>query len=99
MAAPPAAETVGALLAAAATRAAALGAHEARAPPLEPALALAAAPALAELLTASASDVEATAYQRAGLLLARLYDEASGDPSVVHAAAFGDGRLAAFLQR
>ena len=40
--------------------------------------------------------MEAAAYQRAGLLLARLLHEASDGASVVHGAAFGDGCFVAF---
>ena len=98
-AAPPAAETVHGLLMDAGTRAATLSALEGTPPPIDPAQALAAAPALGTLLGVSADDVEHAAAQRIGLLLARLFVEASADQELVNSifgAAFGEGRLKAY---
>jgi hypothetical protein len=95
MAARPAPDAVHALLATAASRPATLAALEDHPAPLDRALAVAAAPALVELLTVSADDVDAATFQRAGLLLARLLAEAPDDPSIIYGAAFGEGRLAA----
>ena len=92
--APPNPATVYDLLAASASRPTTLSTLEAHPPPLERALALAAAPALAELLTVSADDVDAATYQRAGLLLARLHAEMPDDPSIIFGAAYGGGRRA-----
>ena len=55
-------------------------------------LALAVAPALAELL---ASGIEAPLFRRAGLLLGRLVHEAQDSPGAIYGAAFGEGRLRA----
>ena len=95
MAARPAPDAVHALLATAASRPATLAALEDHPAPLDRALAVAAAPALVELLTVSADDVDAATFQRAGLLLARLLAEAPDDPSIIFGAAFGEDRLAA----
>ena len=73
------------------SRAATLDAIEAQ-HTIEPALALAAAPALTELLTAGADDVDHAAFCRVGLLLGRLHAEAGDDAAriaTMWAAAFG----------
>ena len=97
MAARPAPDAVHALLATTTSRPAALAALEDHPAPLDRALAVAAAPALVELLTVSADDVDAVTFQRVGLLLARLLAEAPDDPSIIFGAAFGEGRLAALV--
>ena len=77
-----------------ATRTATLDALERHAAPLPTAAALAAAPALLELMTMDAAEVERGAYDRAGLLLGRLLEEALPAITAVFGAAFGDGGLA-----
>jgi hypothetical protein len=77
------------------TRPAALDALEGHSVPIDPAVALAAAPVLAELLAKDAADVPREQFDRTGLLLARLLTEASDEPSHMFAAAFGCGRLEA----
>ena len=70
---------------------------EAHAGPHEAALALAAAPALTDLLCLDASEVEPALFQRVGLLRARLIEEAS-DPAAAWGAAYADGRYAKLLR-
>ena len=74
-----------------ATRDAALDALERHAAPIPTAAALAAAPALLNVMSMDAAEVERGAYDRAGLLLARLEAEALPDVVAVHGAAFGNG--------
>ena len=64
--------------------------------PHEAALALAAAPALTDLLCLDASEVEPALFQRVGLLRVRLIEEA-GDPVATWGAAYADGRYAKLL--
>ena len=84
------------------TWAATLDAIEAQHGPIETQTALAAAPALGELF---AADVERVTFDRVGLLLARLANEAAVGSSAAQSAevlnclfnaAFGDGRLEAY---
>ena len=78
-----------------ATRIATLDALEALAPPIPSAVVLAVAPALVE---AMATEKERAAFDRCGLLLARLLAEAAPDPAAVYGAALvGGERLAAFF--
>ena len=91
-----AADTVASLLRDGATRTATLEAleqHEGT--PVGRAVALAAAPALFEALALDATEVDRDAFDRIGLVLARLAAEASDDPSAVYGAALGEGRFAA----
>ena len=89
-------DTVASLLRDGDTRTATLEALEQQEqPPIDRAVALAAAPALYEALAMDASEVGRDDFDRAGLLLARLAAEASDDPSVIYGAALGEGRLAA----
>ena len=74
-----------------ATRDAALDALERHAAPIPTAAALAAAPALLNVMSMDAAEVERGAYDRAGLLLGRLHEEALPDTVAMHGAAFGDG--------
>ena len=74
------------------TRAATLDALEALAPPISSPVALAAAPALVDVI---ATETERASFDRCGLLLTRLLDEAAPDPAAVYGAAFGSKRLAA----
>ena len=76
------------------TRAAALDALEALAPPIPAAVALAAAPALVDVI---ATETERAAYYRCALLLGRLLDEVAPEPAAVYGAAFADERLAAII--
>ena len=76
-----------------ATREAALDALERHAAPIPTAAALEAAKALLELMSMDAAEVDRAAYDRAGLLLARLHEEALPDIVAVYGAAFGDGGL------
>ena len=80
------------------TRCTTLEALEACSGTIDSAVALAAAPALVELLAASADDVKQEQFERVGLLLNRLLMEASDDPSAVFGAAYGEGRMAALLR-
>ena len=91
MAATVAADTVAERLRGGATRTAALDALERHAAPIPTAAALAAAKALLELMSMDAAQVERGAYDRAGLLLARLHEEALPDIVAVYGSAFGDG--------
>eukprot|EP01048_Picozoa_sp_COSAG05_P021007 COSAG05_NODE_3736_length_1871_cov_2.442438_1_plen_389_part_00 len=86
-----AAETVAERLRDGATRSATLAALESHAAPIPTAVALAAAPALPGLMAMGAAEVARDAYDRAGLLLARLYAEALPDVVAVTGAAFGEG--------
>ena len=90
------ADTVAQLLRDAVSRPSTLEALEAHGGAIDSEIALAAATALGELLAASADDVDQQQLERVGLLLNRLFMEAS-DPSVVYGAAFGEGRMAALL--
>ena len=90
-----AADTVASLLRDGATRTATLEALEQQeGAPIDPAVALAAAPALYEALAMDATEVGRDDFDRIGLLLARLAAEASDDPAVF-GAAIGEGRYAA----
>ena len=90
------ADTVASLLRDGATRTATLEALEQQeGAPIDPAVALAAAPALFEALAMDATEVGRDDFDRIGLLLARLAAEASDDPSAVYGAASGEGRFAA----
>ena len=90
------ADTVASLLRDGATRTATLEALEQQeGAPIDPAVALAAAPALFEALAMDATEVGRDDFDRIGLLLARLAAEASDDPSAVYGAAIGEGRFVA----
>ena len=94
-----AADTVASLLRDGATRTATLEAFEQHeGAPIDRAVALAAAPALGDVLAMDATEVGHEDFDRAGLVLARLAAEASDDPSAVYGAAFGEGRYAAHLR-
>ena len=93
-----AADTVGSLLRDRETRAAALGALEAHAVPIERSVSLGAAPVLGELLALDVAEVGPAESDRIGLLLARLVAEASDDPASVFGAAWGEGRMLAFYR-
>ena len=94
-----AADTVASLLRDGATRTATLEALEQQeGAPIDPAVALAAAPALFEALAMDATEVGRDDFDRIGLLLARLAAEASDDPSAVYGSALGEGRLAAYYR-
>ena len=101
--APLAASTVAERLCNAATRLAALGALEATAGdgPIPSDTALAAAPALFELLALDVAEVPREVYDRVNLLVARLCAEAVPRGAEAHAQIFGaawsDGRLVRFL--
>jgi hypothetical protein len=73
------------------TRSATLAALENTAAPIPTAVSHAAAPALVGLMAMDGAEVERDAYDRAGLLLARLHAEALPDVVAVHGAAFGEG--------
>ena len=93
------ADTVASLLRDGATRTATLEAleqHEGT--PIGRAVALAATPALFEALALDANEVDRDAFDRIGLLLARLVAEASDDPSILYGAAIGEGRCAAWYR-
>jgi hypothetical protein len=90
--------SVASLLLASDSRSAALDQLEALEGRIDRAVALAAAPALAELRALDAAEVDRTQWDRIGLLLGRLCAEASDDPAAVYGAAFGDGRLGAELR-
>ena len=77
-----------------ASRATALDALEALAPPIPSAMALAAAPALVD---AMATETERAAFDRCGLMLARVLDEAAPEPADVYGAAAGGERFVALL--
>ena len=63
------------------------------------AVSLAAAPALVELLAADAAEVDREAFDRASLLVGRLFaEEAPEDLPAMYGAAFGEGRYAAYLR-
>ena len=83
------------------TRLATLGALEAHAVPIPADDALAAAPALFELLALDAAEVPHELYDRAGLLAGRLVNEAvprgAEAQAAVLGAAWGGGRYARFL--
>eukprot|EP01046_Picozoa_sp_COSAG06_P048975 COSAG06_NODE_7432_length_2507_cov_113.101329_2_plen_216_part_00 len=100
MAALVAAGAVAHLLRDRATRAATLDAlegHEFGA--IDRAVSLAAAPALVELLAADAAEVDREVFDRAGLLVGRLFaEEAPEDLAAMYGAAFGEGRFAAYLR-
>ena len=88
-----AAGTVAGALADPATRSAALDALEAHGGPHGAALALAAAPALTDVMCLDAAAVPHALYQRVGLLRGRLYIEAD-DPVAVYGAIYREGRYA-----
>ena len=90
-------DSVAARLADPATRLVTLDALEAHAGPHDAALSLAAAPALTDLQCLEASEVDHALFQRAGLLLARVVEEAS-DSAAVWGAAHGDGRWSKLLR-
>ena len=92
------ADTVGPLLRDRETRAAALDALDAHAVPIERSVSLGAAPALGELLALDVAEVGPAEFDRIGLLLGRLMAEASDDPASVYGAAWGEGRLLAYLR-
>ena len=93
------ADTVASLLRDGATRTATLEALEQQeGAPIDPAVALAAAPALFEALAMDATEVGRDDFDRIGLLLARLAAEASDDPSAVYGGALGEGRYAAYYR-
>jgi hypothetical protein len=100
MAAPVAAGAVARLLRDRATRAATLDAlegHEGAA--IDRAVSLAAAPALVELLAADVAEVNRETFDRAGLLVGRLFaEEAPEDLATMFGAAYGEGRFAAHLR-
>ena len=77
-----------------ATHIATLDALEALATPIASAVALAAAPALVD---AMATETVRAAFDRCGLMLTRLLDEAVPDPAAVYGAATGGERLAALF--
>ncbi len=79
------------------TRAATLEALEAQSTRIDPAVSLAAAPVLAELLTASASEVGREQFDCIGLLLGRLFAEVADCPTPLFRAAFSDGRWVALF--
>eukprot|EP01052_Picozoa_sp_SAG31_P024095 SAG31_NODE_2026_length_6641_cov_3.312290_6_plen_317_part_00 len=91
-------DTVGRLLRDSATRTATLDALEVDHLMMAAPLALAAAPALAELLSLDAEEVERATFDRVGLLLARLMAEAADDPAARWGAAWGGGRFAAMIR-
>ena len=84
------AATVAESLRSEATRITTLDALEALAPPIPSAVALAAAPALVD---AMATEKERAAFDRCGLLLARLHAEAAPDSAPVFGAALAGERL------
>ena len=86
-----AAETVAERLRDRATRSATLTALERHAAPIPTAVSLAAAPALLGLTVMDAAEVERDAYDRAGLLLGRMFVEAVPDVVALHGAALGEG--------
>jgi len=83
--------TVAGLLTDSSTRIAALGALEAHNDPHPTPLAVAAMPALMDVLCLDAEEVDHALFQRVGLLLALLVDEAS-DSAALWGAANSDGR-------
>ena len=85
--------TVAEGLRSAAARIATLDALEALAPPIPSAVALAAAPALVDVMN---TETQRASFDRCGLLLARLCAEALPDPTVHAAAVFGE-QLAAII--
>ena len=94
-----AADTVASLLRDGATRTATLDAFEQHeGTPIDRVVALAAAPALYDVLAMDATEVGRDDFDRAGLALARLAAEASDDSSAVYGAAIGEGRLAALYR-
>ena len=89
----PSADTVASMLADPATRIPTLDALERHEGPHDAALALAAAPALTDLLCLDGATVPHAVFQRVGLLRGRLVVEAE-DPVAICGAARGDGRYA-----
>ncbi len=81
-------DVVAARLRDAATRRETLDALDTHAPPVPTALAFAAAPALLELQTLDAAELERSEFDQATLLLARLHVEALPDPLPIHRAAW-----------
>ncbi len=92
-----AAGTVAEELRAEATRMQTLDALEAHPPPVPRDVALAAAPALVDVVARSTAEKERAAFDRSALLLGRLMEEALPDSSAVYGAAFVGDRLAAYL--
>ena len=70
-------------------------AMELLAPPIPRAVALAAAPALVDVM-ATVAQAERKSFDRSGLLLARLLDEAAPEPAGLYGAAFEGERFASF---
>ena len=89
-------DAVAALLGGRETRLAALDALEAEPAQHDAALALAAAPALTDILCLSESEVDPELFQRVSLLRARLVAEAA-DPPAVCGAGWSGGRFARFF--
>ena len=89
-------DTVAALLGGRETRLAALDALEAEPTQHDAALALAAAPALTDILCLSEEEVAPELFQRAALMRARLVAEAA-DPPAVCGAGWSGGRFARFF--
>jgi hypothetical protein len=96
---PPTPAGIAAALAAPETRSAALDALEGSAS-IGRDTALAAAPALVELMSASADLVPGPVFRRVGLVLARLVADATlaDDTATIFGVAFGEGRLEALWQ-
>eukprot|EP01046_Picozoa_sp_COSAG06_P024022 COSAG06_NODE_1936_length_8030_cov_4.318245_10_plen_219_part_00 len=92
------ADTVATLLQDAATRTTTLEVLERHRAAVDRAVAVAAAPVVAELLAADATEVGRDEFDRLGLLLARLAADTIDDPSAVFGAAYGEGRYAAILR-
>eukprot|EP01046_Picozoa_sp_COSAG06_P003157 COSAG06_NODE_119_length_23111_cov_51.658613_25_plen_193_part_00 len=92
-----AAATVADALRSPGTRDAALDALEALPPPIADDVALAAAPALVDVMARVAEESDRTALDRAALLLARLLAEASPEAAPVYGAAVRGERYAAFI--
>jgi hypothetical protein len=90
-------DSVAARIADPATRLATLDALEAHAGPHDAALALAVAPALVDLQCLEASEVDHALFQRVGMLLARLVEEAT-DWTAAWGAARGAGRWSKLLR-
>ena len=85
------AATVADALRSQATRIATLNTLEGLPPPIPSPVVLAAAPALVD---AMATETERATFDRCGLMLTRLLDEAAPDPAAVYGAALGGDRLA-----
>jgi hypothetical protein len=90
-----AADTVADALGSDATRTATLDALEAHRAPIPSAVAFAAAPALVDIMTSTEREEQRPIFDRSGLLLGRLVDEAAPEPAPLFGAACGGSRLAA----